>query len=286
MQKVVLITGTSTGLGVSLAVQAAAAGHTVYATMRDLAKRAALDNAAEDVGIELSVLELDVQDTGSVEKAVSTIVQEQGRIDTLINNAGAGFVRSTEQASQADIEWVLDVNLMGVIRCTKAVIGHMREAKAGHIINISSVGGLVGQPFNELYCAAKFAVEGYTEAMASYMTPSFGIHFTAVEPGGISTEFANNVLQQVQASGGMLEDEYLPVLQQYIGGSQTRQEGANAAYQTAHEVAEVVVDIINADEPPIRARTSEWAEELTRFKTNLDPDGSKQQSMVVERFLS
>jgi NAD(P)-dependent dehydrogenase (short-subunit alcohol dehydrogenase family) len=82
----------------------------------------------------------------------------------------------------------------------------------GHVLNISSVGGLVGQPFNEIYCAAKFAVEGYTEAMASYITPSFGINFTCVEPGGINTEFAPNVLKHVSKTGGMLEDEYLPIL--------------------------------------------------------------------------
>jgi NAD(P)-dependent dehydrogenase (short-subunit alcohol dehydrogenase family) len=218
MSKIILVTGTSSGLGVSIAVQAARAGHTVYATMRNIEKRAALDAAAREAGVSLNLLTLDVQDTVSVNAAVDTVIAERGRVDVLINNAGAGFVRSTEQASEEDIQWVMDVNFMGVMRCTKAVMPHMRKQRAGHILTISSVGGLVGQPFNEIYCAAKFAVEGYMEAMASYITPSFGINFTSVEPGGISTEFAPNVLKHVAQTGGMLEDEYLPILQKYIGG--------------------------------------------------------------------
>lgn len=285
MSKVVLITGTSTGLGVSLAVQAARAGHRVYATMRNLAKKDGLEAAAAEAGVSVKVLQLDVQDTASVNTAVDTIIDEEGRIDTLINNAGAGFVRTTEQASEDDIDWVMDVNFMGVVRCTKAVIPHMRQARTGHIITISSVGGLVGQPFNEIYCAAKFAVEGYSEALACYVTPNFGINFTTVEPGGIQSDFANNVLKHVQDTGGMLEDEYLPILQKYIGGAANRQSGKDI-YQTADEVAAVVMKCMDAETPPIRTRTSKWGEDFTRFKTELDPTGEKQQAAVIEQFLS
>lgn len=283
MSKVVLVTGTSTGLGIAIAVQAAQAGHTVYATMRNTQKRDALDRAAEAAGVSLSVLHLDVQDTESVTNAVETVIAEQGRIDVLVNNAGMGYARSLEQADEADIEKILDINYMGVARCTKAVMPHMRKARAGHIINISSVGGLVGQPFNEVYCGAKFAVEGLTESMASYITPSFGIHFTAVEPGGISSEFANTVIEQMVQTGGMLEDEYLPILQKYVAGSQNRQE--TGIYQTADEVAAVVMQVMDAGNPPVRIRTSEWSEAFTRLKTGLDPDGLKQQAQVVKQFL-
>ncbi|WP_412049394.1 SDR family oxidoreductase [Hoeflea sp. Naph1] len=231
MQKIILITGTSTGLGIELSVQAARAGHKVYATMRNLGKRAALDQAASDAGVSLNVLQLDVQDSASIASAVDTIIAENGHIDVLINNAGAGFVRSTEQASEAEINWVMDVNFMGVVRCTKAVLPHMRARRQGHVIAISSVGGLVGQPFNEIYCAAKFAVEGYMESLASYVTPSFGLDFSVVEPGGITSEFANTVLKQVSETGGMLEDEYLPILQKYIGGAESRRD--QNIYQTA-----------------------------------------------------
>ncbi len=180
---------------------------------------------------------------------------------------------------------MMDVNFMGVVRCTKAVIPHMRRARSGHVITISSVGGLVGQPFNEIYCAAKFAVEGYSEALASYVTPNFGINFTTVEPGGIQSEFATNVLQHVQETGGMLEDEYLPILQKYIGGAENRQSGDDI-YQTTDEVAAVVMDCMNASEPPIRTRTSTWGENFVRLKTELDPTGKQQQAAVIKQFLN
>ncbi|MDP5215887.1 SDR family oxidoreductase [Ruegeria sp. 2205SS24-7] len=282
MSKVILITGASTGLGVSLAVQAAQAGHKVYASMRNLDKRAGLDAAVAAAGVSVECLQLDVQDDASVAAAMAQVIASEGRIDVLINNAGAGYVRSTEQAEMADVHWVVDVNFTGVLRCTKAALPHMRAARCGHIINIGSVGGLVGQPFNEIYCAAKFAVEGYTEALACYVTPHFGINFTVVEPGGIQTEFANSVLKQVSETGGMLEDEYLPILQSYISGSQAR---GDTAYQSADEVAEVVIRCMEAETPPIRARTSDWAEDLCRLKTEADPDGRKLQAKVMRDFL-
>lgn len=285
MSKVILITGTSTGLGVSIAVQAAQAGHRVYATMRNLKKRDTLDAAAAEAGVALNVLHLDVQDSASIDAAVGAVIAKEGRIDVLVNNAGAGFVRSTEQASEEDVQWVMDVNFMGVMRCTKAVMPHFRQQRAGHVVTVSSVGGLVGQPFNEIYCAAKFAVEGYMEAMASYITPSFGINFTCVEPGGISTEFAPNVMKQLEETGGMLDDEYLPILQKYVGGSQNRQDGSEI-YQTPDEVSAVVMKCVEAEDPPIRVRTSVWAEDLTSLKTRLDPDGKKTQSKVIAQFLS
>ena len=284
MSKVILVTGTSSGLGASVAVQAAKAGHRVYATMRDLAKRSRLDEAASAARVSLEVLALDVRDTATIEAAVAEVVAREGRIDTLINNAGVGYVRTTEQAPENEIAWVVDVNFMGVMRCTKAVIGHMRRQRSGHVITISSVGGLVGQPFNEIYCGTKFAVEGYMEAMSSYITPSFGVHFTVIEPGGIVSEFAPSVFKQVEASGGMLDDEYLPILKTYIGGSQRRQ-GESGTYQTADHVAAVVMECVESSDPPIRTRTSEWSEELTALKTGLDPDGKKLQALVIEKFL-
>jgi NAD(P)-dependent dehydrogenase (short-subunit alcohol dehydrogenase family) len=169
------------------------------------------------------------------------------------------------------------------VRCTKAGLPHVRQARSGHVINLSSVGGLVGQPFNEIYCAAKFAVEGFTESLASYVTPAFGIHFTAIEPGGITSEFANSVMKQVAESGGMLQDEYLPVLQRSVGGSRARQSAG--VFQSADEVAAVVLRCIEADRPPVRMRTSAWSEEFTALKTGLDPDGFKQMKQVIEQFL-
>lgn len=113
MSKIFLIAGASTGLGVATAVQAAQAGFTVYASMRNLEKRAALDAAADAAGVALNVIALDVEDTTSVNAGVDQIIADEGRIDVLVANAGVGYARSTEQASEADINWVMDVNFHG-----------------------------------------------------------------------------------------------------------------------------------------------------------------------------
>ena len=287
-KKVVLITGTSSGVGLNLSVILAKRAYKVYATMRNLDKKDNLLNAAKEAGVKLELKQLDVQDSASIAKCVDEIIATEGKLDVLVNNAGAGFIRTTEQASEEDIQWVIDVNLTGVIRCTKAVLPHMRKARSGRVVNISSVGGLVGQPFNEIYCAAKFAVEGYTESLATYVQPNFNIKFTSIEPGGIATEFANNLLEQFQSTGGFKDDEYKPILDTYLGGARKRAEsGASAAsYQSSEEVALVTAGCIDMDNPPIRMRTSEWSEDFTKLKTQSDPDGMLQQADVIKRFLT
>ncbi|RKF13182.1 SDR family oxidoreductase [Alginatibacterium sediminis] len=282
MKHVALITGTSTGLGLELALLMAQQNWTVYASMRDTTK--ADPRLIESANI--NVVSLDVSQSTSVISCIETIVSAEGQLDLLVNNAGAGFVRTTEQATEEEVEWVLDVNFKGIVRTTKAVLPQMRAQNSGHIINIGSVGGLVGQPFNEIYCAAKFAVEGYTESMASYISPSFGIHFTVVEPGGIQSEFANSALRQFQDGGGMKADAYQSILENYIGNAQKRAAtDGHAVYQTALEVAQVVAKIASLEQPPIRIRTSEWAEDLCKFKTQADPDGKRMQAEIFERFL-
>lgn len=285
-KKVAVVTGTSTGLGLHVAVMLAKQGFTTIATMRNLDKQDALLEEAAVQQVAIKVKQLDVQDSLSVERCFAEILSEEGAIDLLINNAGAGFVRTTEQATEADMEWVMDVNFKGVVRCIKAVLPHMRERRAGHIINITSVGGLVGQPFNEFYCAAKFAVEGYTESLASYVQPAFNIKFSMIEPGGIATGFVSNVMGKVQTTGGIPDDAYKPVLDLYMGGIRARAAmGETRSYQTPQEVAAVVLDCVNRENPPLRMRTSAWAEKFTEFKTAADPDGSKQQAMVLATFL-
>lgn len=283
MSKVILITGTSTGLGKALAVELAAQGNKVYATMRNTDKQDALLAAAKAADTHVNVLQLDVQDNDSVSRCVSHILGAEGNIDVLVNNAGAGMVKPAELAKEEDIQWSMDVNFMGVVRCTQAVLPSMRKARSGHIVNISSVGGLVGQPFSEIYCAAKFAVEGFVESLASYVTPSFGVNFTNVEPGGIVSEFVNNSLEQLTSAGGIGNDEYQAVFEKFLasGAGSSRDD----LYQTADAVAKIVADTIASNNPPLRLRTSAWAEEFTSFKTQLDPTGELQTKRVTETFL-
>lgn len=277
-EKVALITGASTGLGFEISLQLAARGYKVYATMRNLEKQEALVRTADERNVKLTVKQLDVTDPATIKQCIEDIMQQEETIDLLVNNAGAGFVRTTEQATEEEMMWQINLNLLGVMRMTKAVLPIMRAHQKGHIINIFSVGGLVGQPFNEIYCAAKFGVEGYTESLASYVQPAFNIKFTAIEPGGIKSEFTNNVMAQLQESGGVADDDYKPLLESYLGG--IRENYGPTASQTVEETAAIVVNCAEMSKPPIRMRTSEWSEQFTRLKTQADPTGELLQQQV------
>jgi len=287
MKKNILITGTSTGVGYECAQLFAQEGYKVYATMRNLDKATDLKEKIKEHDLDIEILQLDVTDTASISAAVQTIVDKDGKIDILLNNAGAGFAKTLEQVSQEEIDWVTDVNYTGVVRTTKAVLPHMRAAKGGHIINVTSVGGLVGQPFNELYCGAKFAVEGFTEALASYVTAAFGIQFSLVEPGGIATAFMNNAIAKtVNEKGEMATGDYAPIFQKYLEGAQNRAGSEEVSpYQTGKEVAEVILFVAQAEDPPIRIRSSAWAENLCQLKTQADPDGTALVNHVKNYFL-
>ena len=272
----VLITGCSSGVGAALAERCAKDGWATYGTVRKDADVAELEARGANAVI------CDVSDAAAVDAAVARIVEETGRIDAVVANAGVGYVRNVEQAPEAEIANLFDINVHGVVRCIRAVLPHMRKAGHGHVVAVSSVGGLVGQPFNELYCATKFAVEGLIEGLASYVTPGFGVDFTSVEPGGIRSEFANTVLQKVGASGGILEDDYKPLIDAYLGGMGARGDGI---YQTSEEVADVIANVLGTDSPPLRLRTSEWSEHFTRFKTEADPTGIKQRDESIRVML-
>lgn len=277
MKKNILITGTSTGVGYEAALLFAKNDFKVYATMRNLDKSTPLKEAIAADNLDIELLPLDVSDNESILKAVNTILEKDGKIDYLLNNAGAGFAKTLEQSTLEEIDWVTDVNYTGVVRTTKAVLPHMREARSGHIINVTSIGGLIGQPFNEAYCAAKFAVEGFTEALATYVSKAFNVKFSMVEPGGISTEFMTNAVSKTaNDKGEFATGEYAPIFQKYLEGAQNRAEAGEASpYQTGKEVAEIILDVALSENPPLRIRTSKWAEDFTQLKTQADPDGSK-----------
>ena len=286
MKKNVLITGTSTGVGFETALLFAQNGYKVYATMRNSAKGELLQQKATEGALDIEILPLEVTDVQSIQAAVNTIIEQDGKIDLLINNAGAGFAKTTEQATVAEIKWVTDVNYLGVVYCTQAVLPFMREQKFGQIISITSVGGLVGQPFNELYCGAKFAVEGFMEGLATYVTDAFNIKITCVEPGGIATEFMKSAIGKTAVDGVLATGEYLPIFERYMAGNQKRaSESTESVYQTGLEVATVVLNVAQNENPPLRIRTSAWAENFCALKTQTDPDGTKLVAQITTNFL-
>lgn len=286
MKKNVLITGTSTGVGLETAILFAKNGYKVYATMRNLSKSEALKHKIEKEKLDIEILELDVTKQETITKTVEYIISKDKKIDILINNAGAGFAKTTEQATVKEIEWVTNVNYLGVVFTTKTVLPYMRKQKAGHIITLSSVGGLVGQPFNELYCAAKFAVEGFIEGLATYVGPSFNIKFSVIEPGGITTEFMKSAISNTAVDGQFATGEYEPIFAKYLEGNQRRaNEEAENIYQTPLKVATVIANVSEDENPPLRIRTSAWAEDFTKLKTIGDPDGKKVIEQISSTFL-
>ncbi len=287
MNKVILITGTSTGIGLYTSILLAKNNYTVYASMRDTGKKEMLQKEAEAHGVSINIVQLDVQVEESIRECVKNIIEKEGRLDVLVNNAGAGFLRTAEQATMKEIEDVMDVNFMGTVRCVKAVLPQMREQKSGHVINISSVGGLVGQPLNEIYCAAKFALEGFTESIATYMQPYFGINISLIEPGGVTTEFGNNVMKYIEDTGGIKEDAYSPLMNDYMEYRKTFSDPELRAkvFQTPQQVSEIILQCIQDEKPKLRYLTSPWAAEFTQLKTAADKDGLQLQAEVRSRIL-
>ncbi|WP_116770395.1 SDR family oxidoreductase [Maribacter litoralis] len=286
MKKNVLITGTSTGVGFESSILFANNNYKVYATMRNLNKADKLKERIVQESLDIEILSLDVTKIDSIKSAVETIIAKDGKLDVLINNAGAGFAKTTEQASEEEIRWVTEVNYHGVVFCTQAVLPYMRKQKSGQIISITSVGGLVGQPFNELYCGAKFAVEGFMEGLATYVSDAFNIKISCVEPGGISTEFMTSAIEKTAVEGQFATGEYLPIFERYMAGNQKRaSESKEPVYQTGLEVAQVVLDVAKNENPPLRIRTSQWAEDFCELKTKADPDGTKLVQQIKESFL-
>lgn len=286
MKRNVLITGTSTGVGFESAILFAKNGYKVYASMRNTDKAADLEKRIKEENLDIQILSLEVTNIKSIQAALNTIIEKDGKIDLLINNAGAGFAKTTEQATEAEIRWVTDVNYLGVVFCTQAVLPYMRKQTSGQIISLTSVGGLVGQPFNELYCGAKFAVEGFMEGLASYVTDAFNIKISCVEPGGIATEFMKSAIGKTAVDGQFATGEYAPIFERYMAGNQKRaSKSTTSVYQTGLEVAEVVLKVAENENPPLRIRTSQWAEDFCTLKTQADPDGTKLVAQIKSSFL-
>jgi NAD(P)-dependent dehydrogenase (short-subunit alcohol dehydrogenase family) len=147
MSPVALITGTSSGIGLSSAIAAAKHGFTTVATLRDTGKDGALRAAGEVAGVTLDVRQLDVVDDDSITSCIDGVIADHGTLDVLVNNAGRGFVGTVEQVSMEDMRAIMEVNFFGVVATTKAALAHLRASR-GRVITVTSVGGVVGQPFN------------------------------------------------------------------------------------------------------------------------------------------
>jgi NAD(P)-dependent dehydrogenase (short-subunit alcohol dehydrogenase family) len=185
--KSVLITGCSSGLGLTTAVTLAKNGFRVFATVRSLDKRGDLDKALADAGTTATVLPLDVTDEAAISATVAQILAETGGIDALVNNAGLAIGGFVEDFTLAEIRAQMETNFFGLVALTKAVLPSMRQRRSGRIVNISSIGGRVGNPIIAPYVASKFAVEGFSESL-SFEAELFGVQVVLIEPGAYKTD--------------------------------------------------------------------------------------------------
>lgn len=234
-----LITGAARGLGAHIARHALAAGHNVVATARNAD---AVTLPAED---RLLTFPLDVTDPAQSQAAVAAAHERFGRMDVVVNNAGRGLLGAVEEITDAEARAVFDTNVFGALNVLRAVLPGMRERRSGHVINISSVGGFAGSPGWGVYNATKFAVEGFSEALALECA-HLGIKVTIVEPGYFQTDF----LDAVSLHRGATE---LADYASSVGA--TRRSADNANHQQPGDpdrAAQAIVALTTHDAPPLR----------------------------------
>ncbi|KAJ3015557.1 hypothetical protein HKX48_004552 [Thoreauomyces humboldtii] len=258
--RVVLITGvTARGLGSSLALLLAQnpAQYKVYGSLRSLSKAAAFHEEAREKGIDSSnigLLEFDVTDPAACAKAVADLIAKEGRIDVLVNNAGAGLLQTPESATSEQMQQCFDVNFFSVYRMITLVLPHMRGQNRGTIINVSSIGGVCAQGFNELYCAAKAATDSLAESLNMTLW-KFNITVSSFCPGGITSAFGGSAMKTLAAQE--IPEAYKPLMDNYVKAVTKLLGSPDAAKlrQTPEECASDIVAIIEAPNPAVRYLT-------------------------------
>jgi len=240
-KRVWMITGASRGIGARIAEAALAHGDAVVATARDAASIATRFGANDN----LLPVALDVTDEAQAARAVEAAIARFGRIDVLVNNAGFGLLGAVEEATADEVRKLYDTNVFGLLNVTRAVLPSMRARHQGHVINISSLGGVRSGPGFGVYCSTKFAVEGLTEALHGELAP-LGIHVTVVEPGYFRTEFLES--NSLTVSPRVLDD--------YAGTSgQVREAATRISLNQPGDpvrLAQAMLALVDAKTPPLR----------------------------------
>ena len=237
--KTIVVTGASSGIGKATARLFLDKGWNVVATMRKPAAEADLKESAR-----LKLVALDVQDPEGPKAAVAEAIRAFGRIDVWLNNAGYGAYGPVEAGTREQIQRQFDVNVFGLIACTQAVAPHLREQKAGVLVNVSSIGGILTVPAFAVYNATKFAVEGLSEGLW-YELGTFGIKVKVIEPGAIKTEF-----------GGRSQDAWDISRLPAYAGFMAKVDAARAKYTRSSSTPELVAEVIYqaATDPSDRMR--------------------------------
>lgn len=262
-QKVAVITGSSSGIGLESALILGRNGYNTYATMRSLDKDTSIKAVVQNEGLPIRVVQLDVTDDTSVKNAIDHIISEAGRIDLLVNNAGYGLVGALEDLAMEEIKSQYETNLFGLIRVTQAVLPTMRKQRSGRIINISSGAGIFGYPGGSAYVSTKFAVEGLSESIAYELEP-FGIKVILVEPGFIKTNFGNAMVMAKKTQDPA--SPYSELMQKTMAS--TTKLAKNAS--DAELVASIILEAASNPNPRLRYLAGKDVESWAESKKNMD----------------
>jgi NAD(P)-dependent dehydrogenase (short-subunit alcohol dehydrogenase family) len=270
-RKTWFITGCSSGFGRILSEVLLARGDRVVATARKLESLAPLVKKATQAG-QLEMFELDVTQSAQVKQVAEMAIAKTGGIDVLVNNAGYGYVGALEEVFMEDVRRIYETNVFGLMEVTRALLPCFRKQKSGHIINLSSVAGMVGTPGASIYNSTKFAVEGLSEALAGELS-HFGIKVTLIEPGAFRTDFANRSLHVAPYKPEYAEA--LAVTRKYyetIGGQQPGDPLA---------AVQAMIEVVNHPNPPlrlpmgkialgrIRAKLSQYESEIQAWESTI-----------------
>jgi len=263
--KVAVVTGSSSGIGFQTALLLARNGFSTYASMRNIEKSKSITEIANKEGLPLHVIQLDVNNDATVKNAIDKIVEEGKRIDVLVNNAGYGLFGALEDLSIEEIKAQFETNFFGAIRVTQAVLPTMRNQNGGGtIVNISSVGGLVGVPILSAYNSTKFALEGLSESM-SYELEPFGIRVIVIEPGFIKTNIMNSSVLAKKASDQ--KSAYYSMTQRIESYFKSMMD--NPESSSPEEVAKIILKAITSDHPQLRFTVGNDAAAINQAKRKM-----------------
>lgn len=240
--QVIIITGASSGFGKATAELLSGQGHTVYGLCR-----------REMQDTKIKYRQCDVRNREQIASVVAKIVEEQGRVDVLVNNAGMGIGGALELATPEEIDLQMGTNFMGCVNMCQAVLPYMRRQRAGKIINLSSIGGVMGLPYQGFYSASKFAIEGFTEALAAEVT-RFGIRVCMVEPGDFATGFTGS---RKNSQATLDDPNYGPVFKNSLAIIEKEENGGLKPEVLALRIAKLV----EKKNPPLRnvvANFEQW----------------------------
>jgi NAD(P)-dependent dehydrogenase (short-subunit alcohol dehydrogenase family) len=261
---VALVTGTSTGIGFATALHLARHGHTVVATMRNLAKARPLEEAARAEGVALILRELDVTSQESIDRAVAATQEREGAVDVLVNNAGIGGATPLELTPEAEHRAMFEANYWGPIRMIQAVLPAMRERRSGCIVNVTSIAGRIATPNQIAYSASKHALAAASEALAHEIA-AFGIRVAIIEPGVIQTAIFEN------SAGATRFDKASPYRQIMRRNGKLFAAGFRNPGQP-ETVAAAILEAITTDRPRLRYPVGVDAEGLSAGRARISDE--------------